>query len=84
MKTKEEVAEWLKKQEWVEQFKNGIIKTLTGRGREKNYIKNFIIEATSGAWLYDTISDAFVWSETKEGHLFWKKVNKEFLNWYNN
>ena len=31
MKTKEEVAEWLKKQEWVEQFKNGIIKTLTGR-----------------------------------------------------
>lgn len=76
MKTKEEVKKWIEKQEWFKAYvKNIYIDRLDN---EPSAMERFL----SGSLEMDTISGAFVWSNTEEGSKFWSNIDKEFKNWY--
>lgn len=67
-----EVKDWLRKQEWFEQYKNNV---------EKSTLEtpNGLLSGRQGL---DTICRAFNWSATPEGTDFWVKANDKFVNWY--
>lgn len=68
MKSSEEIAGWLKDKPWYKNFKKNIRKA-----------GELVLNGEKGL---STIVGAFVWSDTKEGSQFWRKVEQEFVEWY--
>lgn len=73
-KTKEEIAEYLKKQKWFAQYITNIILDDDSLKNVESFING---EAGRGS-----ISTAFDWANTREGKAFWKATDIEFDNWY--
>lgn len=46
----------------------------------QQFVANIIAQNLKGA---STIGEAFVWDMTPEGFSFWRRINKDFLRWYN-
>lgn len=75
MKTAKEVKQWLERKSWYKDFKDAVI---------ENYIydSEFKLRILNGEFLERTISGAFQWDRTKEGHDVWHDRNLEFKNWF--
>ena len=78
MKTAEQIKEYLKTQDW---FKLYIFNTI----KDDNHsdIVEHIVLALNGKYLTNTISSAFIWDNTPEGHTYWNLIDVEFRKWYN-
>lgn len=70
MKTKEEVIDWLKSQEWFEQFRTNT---------EKYKPFEEYIETYSNVLLF---LSAFPWLQTPEGEDYWHEKNRDFQIWW--
>ena len=79
MRTQKEIAEWLKKQEWIEDYKTNIKQCVYNEHEDEKFLN----EALAGTNMNNTIDGVFVWADTPQGSKFWVKINYEFLNWYN-
>lgn len=72
MKTKEQIIEWLKSQEWYEAFaKNNHPVTVEA------VVEDYCKERRD----IGIIDFAINWVSTKEGFSFWGNANREFLHW---
>lgn len=78
MKTAEQIKEYLKTQDWFKLYIFNIIKDTF----HSDIVEN-IISALNGEYLSATISGAFVWGHTPEGHTYWNLIDVEFKKWYN-
>lgn len=74
-RTRQEIAKWLKKQEWYEAYCDNMV--FQSRSIETIY------KYTNGFYDVDTIFGAFTWAFTPEGDEYWRKINKGFIAWYN-
>lgn len=75
MKTKEQILEWIKNQDWYNSFITNVVtykKTTPEEYLNHNYL-NYKPE-----WF---ISGAFSWSKSKEGFEYWGEINAEYLKW---
>ena len=72
MKTKEQIIEWLKSQEWYDAFAKNISSKTVDEVIEE-YLKE---ESVIGI-----IDFAFIWENTDEGQDFWCSANEKFLLW---
>lgn len=70
------VAKWLQKQEWYDSF----IETLD---RFREYDSEDVGRFLDGSMKEDTIYRAFPWYLSPEGMDFWKEIDKQFRDWYN-
>lgn len=73
MKTKQQIIDWLKAQEWFELFKRETERE--NRMTVEEYIK-------CGDDRY-VISGAFIWDKIGKGRYFWSKVNQSYLIFLN-
>ena len=73
MKTKEQIIEWLKSQEWYDAFAENISSKTVDEVIEE-YLKE---ESVIGI-----IDFAFIWENTDEGQDFWSSDNEKFLLWF--
>ena len=74
MKTKEQIIEWLKSQEWYDAF----AKNVSSENVEEK-VERFMTEGKS----HKIFESAFVWAATDEGLTFWSNANTKFLQWLN-
>lgn len=74
MKTKEQIDEWLKKQDWFDKF----VKNVQTYRHGLNYY-----EYLNTNYSEYVIWCAFNWSSTPEGFYFWDRIHKEYKEWYN-
>lgn len=44
------------------------------------FVANIISQNIKGI---STIGESFDWNRTPEGFSFWRRINKDFLRWYN-
>lgn len=53
---------------------------LKSKGLLEQFAKNFIIcnDLTFATERYHTLDEAFIWSNTPEGHKFWSDMNRQF------
>lgn len=82
MKSKEEIKEWMSKQDWYPAFVLNCVKRSMEEGQER-FMDN-IKQRISGQLAGSAIISAFRWDETPEGHFFWSKVHDEYVAWYKN
>lgn len=75
MKTKEQIIEWLKSQEWYDAFASNL------RNFNNCDVKEHIDNLGEGERPY-LISSAFDWTTTKENAGYWINVDKSFSEWY--
>ena len=73
MKTKEQIIEWMKAQEWYDAFAKNISSKTVAEVIEE-YLKE---ESVIGI-----IDFAFIWENTDEGQDFWCSANEKFLLWF--
>ena len=73
MKTKEQILEWLKAQEWYDAFAENISPETV-----ENKVKRLVKEGQSR----NILDGSFLWPGTDEGFTFWSNANKEFLHWF--
>ena len=73
MKTKEQILEWLKAQEWYDAFAENISPETV-----ENKVKRLVKEGQSR----NILDGSFLWQGTDEGFTFWSNANKEFLHWF--
>ena len=76
MKTPEQIKAWLEAQPWYEQFEINVIGNRFKTAKE-------ISRTFSGEDGVITIAFAFSWQLTDEGFEFWKAIDEQFRNWYN-
>ena len=74
MKTKEQIIEWLKAQEWYDAFASNL------RNFYNCDVKEHIDKLGEGKWPF-LIDYAFDWEDTDERSKFWNDVNTKFLQW---
>ena len=74
MKTKEQIIEWLKSQEWYDAFAKNISPATV-----ENQVKQFVTEGRSR----NILQSSFFWAHTDEGTGFWDNADDEFLQWLN-
>jgi len=46
---------------------------------KRKFMQNAKNDSFSESCVLHSIGEAFVWSETPEGHLFWKKLQSKFI-----
>lgn len=76
MKTPEQIKAWLEAQPWYEQFENNVMGNWCNTTKEK-------MRTLSGENGIITIALAFSWQISDEGFCFWKDIDEQFRNWYN-
>ena len=74
MKTKEQIIEWLKYQEWYDAFAKNISPATV-----EDQVKQFVTEGRSR----NILQSSFFLSHTDEGTGFWDNADDEFLQWLN-
>lgn len=74
MKTKEQIIEWLRSQEWYEAFAKNVSPVTVEEDVEHD------VEIRKD---FQVIKSAFIWKATDEGYDFWHNVNREFIKWFN-
>lgn len=72
MKTKEQIIEWLKSQEWYDAFAKNISPATV-----EDQVKLFVTEGRSR----NILQSSFFWAQTDEGTGFWNNADDEFLQW---
>ena len=73
MRTKKDIQNYLRRQNWYSQFIRNIDIT----------IPTSIVKRLLNGELYEqTICGAFDYDKTPEKKPFWDKVEKDFINWY--
>ena len=75
MKTKEQIIEWLKSQEWYDAFASNL------RNFHNCDVKEHIDKLSEEQWP-NLVSGAFDWTTTKENAVYWIDVDKSFTEWY--
>lgn len=79
-KTPQQVMEWLQAQEWYPKFVENYSKCKWNDGRDiECFVKEFYDEGKGE----DLICGAFVWNATREGLMYWGRVDGKFRKWYN-
>ena len=74
MKTKEQIIEWLKAQEWYDAFAKNVSPVT---------IKDHVVLCIAERQANIIIGSAFDWEATDEGTKFWNDANTKFLQWLN-
>lgn len=75
MKTKEEILKWLRQHDWYQSFE---INTVNFQSKTLDeYLSYLIIKKSQGL----VIRNAFYWSATKEGVLYWSEIDEEYCIW---
>ena len=72
MKTKEQIIEWMKAQEWYDAFAKNVSPVT---------IKDHVVLCIAERQGNIIIGSAFNWEATDEGHKFWNDANTKFLQW---
>ena len=72
MKTKEQIIEWLKAQEWYDAFAKNVSPVT---------IKDHVVLCIAERQANIIIGSAFDWEATDEGTKFWNNANTKFLQW---
>ena len=72
MKTKEQIIEWLKSQEWYDAFAKNVSPVT---------IKDHVVLCIAERQANIIIGSAFDWEATDEGTKFWNDANTKFLQW---
>lgn len=72
MKTKEQIIEWLKAQEWYDAFAKNVSPVT---------IKDHVVLCIAERQANIIIGSAFDWEDTDEGTKFWNDANTKFLQW---
>ena len=72
MKTKEQIIEWLKAQEWYDAFAKNVSPVT---------IKDHVVLCIAERQANIIIGSAFDWEATDEGTKFWNDANTKFLQW---
>ena len=72
MKTKEQIIEWLKAQEWYDAFAKNVSPVT---------IKDHVVLCIAERQANIIIGSAFDWEDTDEGSKFWNDANTKFLQW---
>lgn len=70
MRTAKEIRKYLKQQHWYKEYV---------RNLKFKHLYILFIRGYQGSC---TISSAFVWIDTPEGHTVWSRRNLLFLRWY--
>ena len=73
MKTKEQIDEWVRKQDWFDKF----IKNLLSRKTPLNY-EGYLTKHCDKYFIWC----AFMWTHTPEGFNFWSKIHNEYEEWF--
>ena len=74
MKTKEQIIEWMKAQEWYDAFAKNVSPVT---------IKDHVVLCIAERQANIIIGSAFDWEATDEGTKFWNDANMKFLQWLN-
>ena len=74
MKTKEQIIEWLKAQDWYEAFAKNVSPVT---------IKDHVVLCIAERQANIIIGSAFDWEATDEGTKSWNDANTKFLQWLN-
>ena len=72
MKTKEQIIEWMKAQEWYDAFAKNVSPVT---------IKDHVVLCIAERQANIIIGSAFDWEATDEGTKFWNDANTKFLQW---
>ena len=72
MKTKEQIIEWLKSQEWYDAFAKNVSPVT---------VKDHVVLCIAERQANIIIGSAFDWEATDEGTKFWNDANSKFLQW---
>ena len=72
MKTKGQIIEWLKSQEWYDAFAKNI---------SPRTVENVVEDYCKKKCDMGIIDFAFIFQRTDEGYDFWYNANKEFVHW---
>lgn len=56
---------------------------LTKKGAYDEYLENVNIKYEYNDY-YDCISGYFSWSDTKQGHKYWNRIDSEWIEFYSN
>lgn len=80
MRTEKQIKDWLKEQSWYADYVFNCVKRATNLNDTIQHLE----KALDGNLRIDTITKAFLWAETPQGHVFWMKINDKFKRWYNN
>ena len=72
MKTKEQIIEWMKAQEWYDAFAKNVSPVT---------IKDHVVLCIAERQANMIIGSAFDWEATDEGTKFWNDANTKFLQW---
>lgn len=70
MKTKQQILEWLKAQEWYEAFKRET------QRKSRVSVEEYVEESEADEFI---ILCSFIWGDTDEGGAFWDAAHKEYL-----
>ena len=73
MKTKEQIDEWVRKQNWFDKF----IKNLLSCKMPLNY-EEYLTKHCDKYFIWC----AFMWTRTPEGFNFWSKIHNEYKEWF--
>ena len=73
MKTKEQIDEWVRKQNWFDKF----IKNLLSCKMPLNY-EEYLTKHCDKYFIWC----AFMWTRTPEGFNFWNKIHNEYKEWF--
>lgn len=76
MKTKEEILEWLRQHDWYQSFETNTIHHHQITTIDE-YLSDIITENQQAL----VILVAFYWSKSKEGVLYWGKIDDEYKEW---
>lgn len=72
MKTKEQIIEWLRSQEWYDAFAKNVSPVT---------VKDHVVLCIADRQANIIIGSAFDWEATDEGSKFWNDANTKFLQW---
>ena len=72
MKTKEQIIEWLKAQEWYDAFAKNV---------SPETVEEAVEDYCKEEHNISIIDFAFIWGNTDEGFSFWNDANTKFLQW---
>lgn len=77
MKTPKQIRHWMQQQEWFESFKEQTIEYYKKQSLPE--VAEKILNGESGS---KTISGAFPWICSREGHSYWESKDQKFMTWY--
>lgn len=63
--------------------KEQIINWLDKQSFSDKFYKNVALQGYKLYFTENFISSAFAWGDTSEGVIFWGKVEKDYINWFN-